>query len=353
MSSTPFKPKVRLNEPGYYGLNRQPENITEWLAAWEAERKRQNFRGLLNLAHSGLQLPFHRERDGDSVTQLFCHYLAIADGHQSAKNFGHNGPVTEGNDYTAMSHGELMQRLSDKAWMELCNRVFVFSGDEYGEHPKYAWYFRNPTLAEAFISFIDPSRWCDKSTYHAYQANLNQLDKTAYHVKALTFTRTFLAEAWQYREILKREKAFGDLGAEEKAELRSRIEFFRKLKPKLATLMVYYGMAGFLHDRVLDRPTRRVLLDLAFGKTPLRAPAPDRKYKHLRGAYAQLDPSRGYPTLGQREVARILLLYPLVQKGHKDYENQLRKAKRAAKATKTEELKGQLEKITAQLEKLG
>ncbi len=343
---------VMLNGTQYLALGNKPECAKEWLEAWKNALKRKNFRDLLTLTHWGLQLPLHREKDHDSVTQLICHYLAVADGHQSAKNFGHHGPASSETDFSMMSHGERMQKLSDKAWMELCNRVFVFENDGFGEQLKYSWYFRDPSLAAAFICFINPERWHDGKFCCLEQANIDLTIKSAYHVKAHAFTCRFLEEAWQYREILVRENAFRKLSEKDTAELQNRIQFFRRLKPQLAKLIIRYGMADFLHDQKLDHPTRLILRDIAFNDTTLPTAAPSCGNMDLAKIYGHLSPEHGFPTLGYREVARVLLLYPYLVKGRRDYVHEQIRKKLAAKAAEAEQLQAQLKTVAAKLEAL-
>jgi len=332
-----------LNGREYSMLSYKPKSIAAWFDAWNLALDLRDYETLLNLTHRGLQYALHREETA-SVTRLFCHYLAVADGHGSAKNFGHHGTLSSASDFGVMSKGELMQKLSDKAWMELCNRVFVFSEDYggYGQQLKYGWCFREPELAQAMLRFIDPERWSEDGLYRLERANIDILSKCAYQAKALLFVRAFLSETWDYREIKERESQFYDPQKREAMRTDSKfvesMKFFRKLKPQLARLMIHYDMARFLHDRQLDHPTRKIL------ETVVRD-LPNISEMTLDEAYGHRNPAHGYFTVNHREVARILIMYPYLVRGRRRYVREQVRRKREEKATEQAELLRQFKAI--------
>jgi hypothetical protein len=338
---------LMLNGPEYRSLTYKPKTINDWFEAWKEALGQRDFLRLLQLTHWGLQFLSDRQQSG-SVIELFCHYLAVADGHGSPKNFGHDGSPGTAADFASMSHGELMQKLSDKAWMELCNRVFVFTedGGGHGQRFKYDWYFRQPELAEAMLRFIDPDRWLKDGLFRVAQSNIDMLSKCAYQAKALAFAKTFLWQTWRFREIREREIQFYE--SEKQDSIRAdpkfveQMTFFRKLKPRLARLMVHYDMAEFLHDQKLDHPTRKMLETFVWGSKSASGMTLDEAYGHI-------DPKHGYLTLNHREVARILFLYPSLVRGRRNYVREQVRARRAAKALEQEKLRFRLKEIKDKL----
>jgi len=325
--------------------------IEEWFKEWKKAVQAGNFMAMISLLHWGLQLIPYSGKDNDTIGML-SHYLFVADGHNSPKNF-------VGSDYKQatmfgnLTGQEVLRTLADKAWMELCNRVFVFSNDDgYGDNMKYGSYFLTPKLAELFIRFIDPDRWSDGRFWHCDQANLDRDGKSAYDTKAVAFARHFLAYAWDSRLVLERWHGvvFRDLDEEEQTSLDNRIKFFHSLKPTLARLMVSYDMTTFLHDRPLNHPTRRVLWEIA-QRGQLRHVAQAGLKVDLAQVYGELT-SKGYPANSHREVIRVLQLYPLLVAGRKSYIREQNKRNADVRAAIIAEAERKLAEATAALQQL-
>lgn len=332
MSSKQFYPSgVFLNAPEFRNLKFTPPTIEEWFKEWKTAVEAGSCRDLLSLLHWGLQLVPSSENQ-ESKISLLCHYLSVADGHNSPKNFT-GSDYKQATIFGSMSEQEVLRMLADKAWMELCNRVFVFSSDDgFGNKMKYESYFLTPKLAESFIRFINPERWFDGTYWNCDQANLDRNGKSAYDAKATAFTKYFLRCAWDSRSVLERRHGveYRDLSEEERASLDNQIKFFHALKPTIAKLMVRYDMTKYLHDSPLNHPTRRVLREIAQHGLSWRSKI-DPQMVDLAKAYGELGPD-GHLANSHREVIRVLLLYPLVAAGRKSYireKNQRNAAERA------------------------
>jgi hypothetical protein len=328
----------------------EPMPVSDWFKAWKRAVVRNELLTLLSLIHWGLQLlPYLKKYE---AIHLVAHYLAVADGHQSPENFG-NYKDKHQTMLGTLSDREVRLRISDAAWMELCNRVFVQETDEYGKTLKYARYFSEPALAAAMIKFIDPDRWCDGTCFNYFNANLNRLNKSAYQKKAHKFVRAFLRFAWHFpekREGMDYSSYFYDAKpSREEAYSRAK-DYFRRLRPKLVALMHDYQMLGYLHDCELDGPSRRALRDIALGKNKLRPSNPEFEDAELSQFYGQLDPEHEWRVCTNPEAARILLLYPLILRGRREYNHQQARKRAAEKTEKAAELKKQLEETTTQLQ---
>ncbi len=353
MSSKQFYPSgVFLNAPEFRNLKFTPPTIEEWFKEWKTAVEAGNLKEIMSLLHWGLQLLQFSGKQDDTIDML-CHYLSVADGHNSPKNF----TVPEYKQATIfgnMSQQEVLRMLADKAWMELCNRVFVFSSDDgLGNKMKYESYFLTPKLAESFIRFINPERWFDGTYWNCDQANLDCNGKSSYDAKAVAFTRHFLRQTWNCRSVLEYKYGveYRDLSEEEQASLDSSIKFFHKLKPTIAKLMVRYGMASHLHDSPLNRPTRRVLWEIIQHGLSWRAERANIQKVDLAQIYGELT-LKGYPANSYREVIRVLQLYPLLVAGRKVHIRSKNEKKAAEKDAAIAEAERKLAEAAAALQQL-
>lgn len=354
MSSKPFyPPDVFLNTLEFRNLKCTPMTIEEWFKEWKTAVEAGSFMAMLSLLHWGLQLALGREEQ-ESLISLFCHYLSVADGHNSPKNFT-GSDHKQATIFGSMSEQEVRRVLADKAWMELCNRVFVFSNDGcgFGDKMKYELCFLTPKLAESFIRLINPERWREGMFWNVDQANLDRNGKSAYDDKAVAFTRHFLRSSWDCRRILERwyEVEFRHLDEEEQASLQNRIRYFHNLRPTLAQLMVRYDMTSFLHDHPLNHPTRQALWEIVQRGRIRRAPQTDQQKVDLAQVYGELT-SHGYPANSHREVIRVLQLYPLLVAGRKPFVRAKNERKAAERAAKAAQIQQQLDAAVAALQEL-
>ncbi|MDB4940447.1 MAG: hypothetical protein JWO40_872 [Candidatus Doudnabacteria bacterium] len=352
MSNT-HTPELFLAGRDFAQLGNEATSISDWFLQWDASLMRNDWPALLNLLHWGLQSLPSRDASTTDLVRIFRHYLLVADGHQNAKNFGSSTYKLRG-WMGELSRPEVLQKLADKAWVELCNRFFVFHDEGTGVHLRYESLLMEPELAREAIKFFDSKRWRACDTYWA--ANVRTHEGDNYDKKAIAFFRKFLKFAWNFGDELVGtkpardyfERKFGD-GSEEKAYAET-LQYFRKLRPQLVELFREYDQLGFLFDRKLDRPTRQALEALV--RRSGMATSIEGRLEDRYGEQSTDPRFAGMLTLNSREPARILLLYPLLQRGRRKFIRAMNAQKRHEAEIKKVSLRDELEIRRRELKEL-
>lgn len=125
MSSNQFCPSdVLLNTLAFRNMEFASITIEGWFKEWKTAVEAGNLIAIMSLLHWGLRLAQGLEKQ-EVVTNLFCHYLSVADGHNNPKNFA-GSTYKQATIFGNMSKQEALRMLADKAWMELCKLPFGF-----------------------------------------------------------------------------------------------------------------------------------------------------------------------------------------------------------------------------------
>jgi hypothetical protein len=251
-----------------------------------------------------------------------------------------------------LSDREILRQLSDKAWTELCNRLFIFHDDGRGPQLRYLHYLVQPKLAAAILDFINWNRWYDNGAFEYVRPNLRQhYEQDAYQTKALKFSQAFLKLCWFFPDELHQDVHRTRFVQEPEEGLNSYVEaleFFKSIRPRVVEFMAYYNMLDVLRTATIDPASRRALRKIAMQTSwnenvlPLTGP--------LAEAYGARDPEYGWFVLSHRTAAEILLLYPLLELGRRRHSLLVREKKRLQETRRLEELQQELAKAEAALE---
>jgi hypothetical protein len=342
MSSKPFYAPVLLNDKQFRGLRTEASTVVDWFKEWDAAVAEHNPERLIGLLHWGLQTAISRGPSHE-LSKMVCHYLAVADGHADRENFGFI-PGTPSYAHNNKTPDELKRGIADKAWMELCNRMFTFS--DSGEI--VFWLnFAEPQVAKAFVNFIQPYRWKDDNGYR-HCPNVDRSMNCAYHRKAQAFTKKFLQNAWNFKQIRLRYRN----GKELEGKSWEDWKFFLSLRPQLLELMFYYNMLDFIYDQKLDSKSRKKLTHMAYSNSYMHHPELPANVPALQDVYGQCESEFGSLVFMNRTAARIVLVYPLLVAGRRQYVKKLTQKKLQAKVEETKKLEAKLTEVKAQLEAL-
>lgn len=347
-----------LASPVYRGL-KWPRDVNEWLAAWAQAVESKNVLSMTELLHHGLRR--HMNLSDMTAIRVFIHYLQVADGHRSERNFGNGGSEME-TPFGRMSYEKVLQTLAVKAWQELCSRFFDFNKETTGRSPTYFSLMLKPLLAEAILDFIDPTIGRGDKFFNSNRVNVESRPEKPdeENTKALKFVRYYLRSIFdfgddreQYRNYFyykddRDEKRLRD----KKLEYDGALSYFFNQRPRIIIMMNYYGVLDHLRVRVLDDACLTQVQKLALGMTwdgenpRAQSPFPEAAF--------ELDSKYDFPShvLGNRTAVDIVLQHPQVLAAYEKWvaerkkaEDEKREQEIAAKERELQDLQDQVEKM--------